>query len=124
MRQLAILPSGCQIQNKGSILFFNEHRVFYASTLAVYILNATTFTIEKMLSLNNKAITSIAVSPYDNNLMAISSTDGSVCLWNIEEESVLSRIQLQLSVVLAWNPHNANSIAILTNGGQIKFYNW
>jgi hypothetical protein len=45
---VSILQSGCQTHFNGSILHFNEKRLFYAATLAVYIIDSRTFVIEKV----------------------------------------------------------------------------
>ena len=50
MNQIAILPSGCQINHRISILYFDSRYILYTATLAVYVLNAKTFLIEKVFS--------------------------------------------------------------------------
>lgn len=124
MRQIAILPSGCQERTIGSTLHFAEERIYYASTLAVYVINATTFVLEKIISLNHKAITSINISPHDSNLMVVSGMDGSVCLWNVEKEEILSKIQIPTGACLVWNPHTKLSCAVITNESTLKMYSW
>lgn len=125
MRQIAILPSGCQPNALGTILHFNEDRIYYASTLAVYVVNARTFIMEKIISLNNKSITSISISPHDNNLMVVSGSDGAVCLWHVENEEILSKIQLLTGSSVLWSPHIKNNCAIVCNEAtSLKLYNW
>lgn len=125
MRQIAILPSGCQPNALGTILHFNEERIYYASTLAVYVVNARTFIMEKIISLNHKSITSISISPHDNNLMVVSGTDGAVCLWHVENEEILSKIQLPAGSSLLWNLHSRTNVAIVSNEAtSLKLYNW
>jgi len=124
MRQVAILPSGCQEKTIGLTLHFDEDRIFYASTLAVYIINATTFVLEKIISLNHKAIVSISISPHDSNLMVVSGMDGSICLWNVEKEEILSKIQITTGANLVWNPHSKLTCAIIANEATLKMYSW
>lgn len=124
MRQIGILPSGCQVHNSGAILHFDEHRIFYAATLAVYVLNASNFRIEKILSLNHKAITSISVSPHDRNRLAISGVDGSLCLWDVDNEEVTAKVNMSGVVMATWNPHSPNHIAVLSTESAPKLYNW
>lgn len=124
MRQIAILPSGCQNENKGSVLYFKDDRIIYASSLAVYIMKASTFVIEKILSYNHKTITSISVSPHDDNLLVISGLDGLICLWNIDREEIVTRIQLNNTLTLLWDPYSPNHCAIITNEVAIKVYYW
>jgi WD40 repeat protein len=124
MRQVAILPSGCQVHYKGSVLFFNEKRFCFASTLAVYVYNSKTFALEKVLSMNQRAITSISVSPHDDDLLAVSGLDGSLSLWKINEEKVIAKVSMSGSVTLTWNPFSVNHIAVLSNNPNFKFYHW
>lgn len=125
MKQVAILPSGVQVLHGGSILHFSEDRILYAATLAVYVLSAKTFQIEKILSLNTRAISSITVSPYDPNLMVVGALDGSVCLWNIEDEEVVSRINtLNGGVFVAWDPFSPQHCSIISNEANLKLFYW
>ncbi len=105
-------------------MHFDEDRIFYASTLAVYIINATTFVLEKIISLNHKAIVSISISPHDSNLMVVSGMDGSICLWNVEKEEILSKIQITSGANLVWNPHSKLTCAIIANEATLKMYSW
>ncbi|KAJ1425015.1 WD40-repeat-containing domain protein [Ochromonadaceae sp. CCMP2298] len=125
MRQVAVLPSGVQNQKNGQILHFNNEYIFYASTLAVYVLNAQTFVLERILSLNPKAIVSITFSPSDSNLMVVSSLDGSICLWSVQNEEMLSRIQLKPAGVVVWDPFEPNICGLCVTGtGPLKLYDW
>jgi len=124
MRQIAILPSGSQANGFGTVLHFNDERIYYASTLAVYVLSARTFVLEKIISLNSKAISSISVCPHDSNIMCVSSIDGSLCLWNVENEEILSKVQLTTGANLLWNPFSKNECAVLCNESCLKLYKW
>eukprot|EP01038_Epipyxis_sp_PR26KG_P004746 gene4746-6657_t len=124
MRQVAILPSGCQVLYKGNILFFDEERFFYASTLAVYIFNSKTFILEKILSLNQRAITSISLSPHDRNLLVISGLDGTLCLWKIQEEEIVCKVAMNGPIIVAWNPFSANHCGIVTTESILRFCHW
>jgi WD40 repeat protein len=124
MRQVSILPSGCQANGLGTVLHFNNDRIFYASTLAVYVISATTFVMEKIISLNHKAITSISISPHDSNIMCVSGQDGSLCLWNVENEEILSKVQLSTGASLLWNPYSRNHCAVICNEQSMKLYTW
>lgn len=94
MQQIAILPAGCLVSSK-NILFSNEHRIMYSSNLAVYVLNAQTFIIEKIIAVTERTVVSIAVSPHDNNLLVATGFDGFVSLWRLNEEELVSRINIQ-----------------------------
>lgn len=124
MRQISILPSGCQADGLGSVLHFSNDRIFYASTLAVYVINAHTFVLEKIISLNHKAITSISISPHDSNIMVVSGMDGSLCLWNVENEELLSKVQLTTGASLLWHPFSKNHCGVVCNESSMKLYTW
>jgi WD40 repeat protein len=124
MRQIAILPSGCQDNTIGTILHFTNDHIFYSSTLAVYVLNAATFVLEKIISLNHKAITSICISPHDNNLMLVSSMDGHVCLWNVADEEILAKIQLPGGASVLWDPFSKAKCGLISNESYLKMYTW
>ena len=124
MQQVGIVPSGCQVLYKGTILFFNEKCFCYASTLAVYIYNYKTFTLQKILSLNQRAITSITVSPHDENQLAISGLDGNICLWEIESEEILGKVAMNTAVIITWDPFSPDHIAVISSENGLKFYYW
>eukprot|EP00981_Chlorochromonas_danica_P011497 scaffold4041_cov189-Ochromonas_danica.AAC.1 len=85
MRQVAILPSGCQISRRVSVLYYSEDRIIYASTLAVYVIDARTF-----------------------------RRDGTVTYWNIPGEENLAQIMINGSVIAAWNPFLKDQVGILS----------
>ena len=103
MRQIGLLPSGCQIGQKG-ILHATNSSFYYASTLALYIIDAKTFGIEKILALGEKQILAIVISMHDKNRLISISIDGYLLLWNIQEGIVSNRLLLQLeSALLEWD---------------------
>ena len=59
-----------------------------------------------MISTHKSNIVNIKTSPYDDNLIATCSKDGTICLW------ILSEIKL-----------NLNEISNLTNDSQIEIQN-
>jgi WD40 repeat protein len=125
MRQISILPAGCQISSK-NILFSNENKIIYASTLAIYVLNAKTFVVEKVISACERTITSMCVSPHDNNLLCVASLAGDVSLWRMEEENTISRFTLQANahMILEWDPHSPDHCAIVINHPYVRILYW
>ena len=75
MNQIAILPAGCLVSSK-DIIFSNEQHIVYASNLALYVLNAQTFILEKIIAVSERTIASIAVSPHDHNMLVATDRDG------------------------------------------------
>eukprot|EP01032_Pedospumella_encystans_P020923 gene20923-23757_t len=50
--------------------------------------------------------------------------DGSICLWNVEKEEILSKIQITTGANLVWNPHSKLTCAIIANEATLKMYSW
>jgi WD40 repeat protein len=126
MKQIAILPSGGHVREAtGDTLFFNNERIFYASTLAIYILNAHTFSIEKILPCGTKTINCISVAPHDNNLVAASCVDGFLCVWNIDNEEMVSKIAVPMEVNIVWDPFCTSEFALISKEpNALKVFKW
>jgi len=128
MRQISILPAGVQVYPSASlhVLHATAERIYYASTLAIYIYDAKTFNLEKVVSVNDRTITSFCVSPHDANLMVIAGLDGKIMLWNIRDEEIVTRISTTVNnrMVLAWDRFVANRCAIITSDPCIKIFYW
>ena len=58
------------------------------------------------------------------SLLVVGSIDGSVCLWNIDQEIVVNRVLFECSVFVAWDPSLPNHIAVITLDGAPKFCYW
>lgn len=125
MNQIAILPAGCLISSK-DILFSNEQCILYSSNLAVYILNAQTFVIEKIIAVTERTISSIAVSPHNNNLLIATSCDGYLSLWKLNEEELVCRLSIQpnTTFLLAWDPFNPDHCVVAMNRPALRVLLW
>ena len=125
MNQIAILPAGCLISSK-DILFSNEQRILYSSNLAVYILNAQSFVIEKIITVTERTIAAIAVSPHNNNLLIATGCDGYLSLWKLNEEELVCRVSVQANTgfLLAWDPFSPDHCAVLMNKPTMRLLYW
>ena len=126
LQQIALLPSGSQSNSIRNLLHVSEDRLFYASTLAVYILNAKTFVTEKILSYNERVITAIALSPHDSNMLSMCGCDGKICCWNINDEEIISTayIATDKMLLLEWFPDDSDYCAIITNEPLARLLQW
>lgn len=106
------------------MLFFSNDRIYYASSLAVYVLHPQSYQILKVLSVNQRSITSISISPHDSNLLAVGSVDGSICVWNVDEEEVVSRLSLTNGASVAWDPSCPNKCALVQDHQGVKLHIW
>ena len=84
MRQIGLIPSGCQLHNSTNI-YATEKRIYYGSTVCVYVLNAATYAVEKILKVTERSLTAFCVSPHDENLLVTIGIDGRILLWNVNE---------------------------------------
>lgn len=123
LRQVNLLPSGCQEASANSILHFSERRIIYASSLAVYVLNAKTFAVEKILSSNQRAITCLALSPVHSNLLAVSSQDNSVTVWDIDDEAIVSRSTMTCATFASWDYASAEYVTLLALD-SVRLFSW
>ena len=125
MNQIAILPAGCLISSKDT-LFSNEQFILYSSNLAVYILNAQTFIVEKIIAVAAQTIASIAVSPHNNNFLIATGCDGFLSLWMLKEEQLICRVNVQASTgfLLAWDPFSHDHCAVLMNQPTMRLLYW
>ena len=78
MRQIGIIPAGCQQHFFGGVATTNLYYC-YASTIAIYFLNTKSFKIEKIIAYNDRAICCFSVSTVDPNLIVIGSLGMYYC---------------------------------------------
>ncbi len=98
----------------------------YASTLALYIYDATTFVLIKVLTVSDRTISGFDICPTNHNLVVITSIDGTTQVWNIIDEVKISMISLEGSGknMALWNPFVANNIAIVSNIPYFRIVIW
>lgn len=123
LKQIGLLQSGAQTHIMNATLHFSEERIIYASSLAVYVLNADTYMVERILCSNQKSITSLSVSSVDKNLLVVGSVEGIITVWNIEEEAIVRRIAVSFPVTTAWDPFSSNVCHTLSLDG-VRLYSW
>jgi WD40 repeat protein len=125
MRQLALLPSGCHVREIGDRMFFSRDRIYYGSTLAVYILNAHTFSVEKILPCGPKTICSMSVCPLNQNMIAVSCIDGFVCVWDVDADEMTHKISLKFQVNIIWDFSVSTTCTLVSKDvNSVKVYIW
>lgn len=120
MRQISIIPSGLNPHEVMTNIQITGERFLYASTLAVYIYDVTTLSIEKVITLSDRTITSFALSPHDNNLLVIGTLGGRLYLWDIEQHKLLNLLvcdsyKVRCPLVM-WDPHSADAVYTISEG--------
>lgn len=125
MNQIAILPAGCLVSSK-DILFSNDQHIIYSSNLAVYILNAVSFMVEKIIAVAERTIASIAVSPHNHDLLIATGCDGHLSLWKLSDEELICRVSVQANTgfLLAWDPFSPDHCAVLMNQPNLRLLYW
>ncbi len=85
MKQVGLIPSGCQLRRNQNSIYFTDRYAFYTSAVALYALNTSNFYVEKVLKASETHIACFTVSPHNNNLLVTVSDDGQIMLWDVEE---------------------------------------
>jgi WD40 repeat protein len=122
MRQIGLLPAGCH-QCDQIVIHASDEKLIFASKLALYVLNAKTYAMERIISCQARSIVSLSVNSYDMDLVACSGVDGTVCVWNISSEEVVVKCAHPCNS-LAWDPHDKNKCALLSNYPKLTLHIW
>ena len=109
MRQVNLLPSGSHPKRK-NILHATEDRLYYASTLALHVINARTFAFEKIIALSDQNLMAIAINPHDSNRMLCVCKKGNLTHWNLATGLPISTylVKGECRYVLEWDPFNSD----------------
>jgi WD40 repeat protein len=91
--------------------------------MALYLLHPITFSVEKIISTQERGTVSLSVSPHNDNLVACSGIDGSLCVWNLATETCERRL-IHPADILAWDPHDPSNCAIIVNNPKIQLFSW
>jgi WD40 repeat protein len=125
MRQIGILPAGCQISGK-SILYADHNRIYYASTLSIYVYSAKTYLLEKVIAISEKTVCGLSVSALNPDLVATVSCDGCGSLWRLSDSSLISRantsIMSRLNIVLM--ELNSTNCVIVVSEPHVRLLFW
>lgn len=113
---------GC-LQSEQTVVYASERKLIFSSKMALYLLNPRTFAIEKIVSTQTRGTTSMSVSPHNDNLVACSGVDGSLCIWDLANESCERRLTHPADI-LAWDPHDPSNCAIIVNSPKIQLFSW
>lgn len=122
MRQIGLLPAGCH-QCDQIIIHASDEKLLFASKLALYVLNAKTYAMERIISCQARAIISLSVNSFDMDQVACSGVDGTVCVWNISTEEVVAKC-VHPCISVEWDPHNKNMCALLSNNPKLTLHMW
>lgn len=78
----------------------------------------------KLLTFADKNITAIAWCPTDPSVIAQATSDKVLVIWDIEQENVKFKTQLESHVICTeWNPLNKNILFLIQSNGELKMMN-
>jgi WD40 repeat protein len=116
MRQIGLLPAGCQqVFNNG--VACTAGYVCYASSVAIYFLDPDTFSILKIIAYNTRTICCFSINPMDPNRIVVGSIDGSICAWNVDMEDIYARVGIGASnrSFMDWDCIEPDTIVLAVN---------
>lgn len=130
MRQLGLLPAGCQPWNLNMIAGTTS-KFAYCSTMAVYIYETASPIQEYKLTAINaehtKTITSIAWNPRCPNLIATFGADLKILIWDVTKQKVIAQLPNMrvVSCCIDWivGQPDPQTISYIGIGGQLESWN-
>ena len=121
MENIGIISSGCLISSKINIWSSDKH-IVYASSLAVYVINAETFGLEKVIPVADRTLVSITVNPHNHNELLATALDGYLSLWHLQDEECMNRVCLE--PVISTDPTRAGFIPNTRNNPPHFLVTW
>lgn len=107
------MPSGSTLLSRQT-LTSNPSRFAYAGDSHVYIFDAKTYKLEKILPFCEASVTHIAFHPLNPNVIACILMDNSFEVWDVDKESRLINMDLEKSISsIDWNCNDTNLIAFV-----------
>jgi WD40 repeat protein len=94
--------------------------------LAVYIYRLDTFVLETVLAGFDKTITALCWSMHDTNVLATTSGEKDIKIWDIATEKVIAIVQTGqfLPKTLKWAPHDPQLLATVSKAGTVLVWNY
>ncbi|CAM9101486.1 unnamed protein product, partial [Ectocarpus fasciculatus] len=125
MRQIGLVPAGCQLAFTGGV-FAGPGYVCYASSVAIYFLDPQNFSILKIIAYNSRAICCFSVDPNDHNRMVVGSMDGTLTAWDIETEQISSKVTIGINIrtFADWDRFTPDTVVVALNNPNMQVYTW
>ncbi|KDO31839.1 hypothetical protein SPRG_03759 [Saprolegnia parasitica CBS 223.65] len=132
-QQVRVVPSGC-MQRRGlgnlHIVGSDATGAFFAfaSTLAVYVYEASTFRLHRLLSTKDNVL-GLAWCPFacHSAYLATVAMEGGVVLWNVTTEEILFQATLPTAhhaISLQWQPHDTSTMQLAIACSDKLIYVW
>ena len=130
MRQISIIPAGLNPHEVLTNIAIQGSRFLFASTLAGYVYDELTLSIEKVITLADRTITSFALSPHDSNILVIGTLGGRLYVWDIAAQMLINQLTFDnfkvRSPIVHWDPHNPTRVIAFGEGqvhAQVLLWN-
>lgn len=124
VRQLGLLPAGCQTWHV-NVASFSGHRFAYAATLAVYIYEMDEsngeFKLRAIMAEHRRTVTAIDWHPTRKEWIASGSLDPMLCVWDIRQRALVATLREPqcLPLLLTWRPDAPDTIAYVSGRGPL-----
>lgn len=124
MKQISLLPSGCQTWHK-NVIGSGGQSFVYASTLATYAHSLVDYRLTRLQTAHERTITSVSWCPTNQQQYCTAGADMRVIRWNVGDESEQSSLTLpNIPLMIDWSGHSGidSSVAILLKTGEVALW--
>ncbi|CAG5133469.1 unnamed protein product, partial [Candidula unifasciata] len=123
VRQVALLPAGCQPWNY-DVVSVSGSRFAYAASLAIYIYELdhkySEYRLLSIMSEHKGTVTCICWCPEKPDYLASSSLDGTVIIWDVTKQEVVARHNHKEAVCnIGWTLDQQQCLTITGKNGPI-----
>ncbi|KAG2385897.1 hypothetical protein C9374_003046 [Naegleria lovaniensis] len=127
MKQIGLIPSGAQLWYK-RIITVTHGRLIYCSTIAIYVYNLNDFRLERILTGHSMAITGVVASPHTPHLIATSSLDQTLRVWDITDGKTVKVVDLKSiqfkPYCIEWSHTDRYQLIIGSKKGALKVWDF
>jgi hypothetical protein len=125
MRQIGLIPAGCQQGFLGGVSATSKYFV-YASSVAIYFLNPSSFLIEKIIAYNSRSISNLSIHSRTENDLLLCSLDGTITVWNIQEEEMRRKVTTSVNQrsFADWDTLSTRTCIVVMNSPNLNVYTW
>lgn len=125
MRQIGLIPAGCQLAFNGGVKTTTDY-ICYASSVALYFLHPKTFSVMKIIAYNSRAICCFSLDSTTAPRVAVGSMDGSLSVWNIDNEELISKVTFEINTrsFVDWLTLSPDTCIVVINSSHPCIYTW
>ncbi|KAK6173871.1 hypothetical protein SNE40_017251 [Patella caerulea] len=127
VKQVGLLSAGCQPWNH-DVCASSEDRFAYCATMAIYVyeldVKFNEFKLVSIMTEHKKTITAISWNPRDRNIIASSSADHKIIVWDVAKQKKIALLEntRELPRSVNWSYHELDCVAFISGRGPL--YLW